>query len=541
MTAKDAALLPPGVSPDELGRALRAFAGALGDEGVLRPEQDEVREFRDPYAFAAWDDFWPSAVVLPATVEEVQEVVRIANRFRVPLWTTSLGRNNAYGGPSPRVRGSVVLSLRRMNRVLEVDEELAYAVVEPGVSFFDLCAELRRRGSALWASIPDLGWGSVVGNALDHGVGYMPEGDHASTVCGMEVVLASGEVVRTGMGALPASAAWHAHRRGFGPSVDALFMQSNFGVVTKLGKWLTPRPEVYMPVMVKARHESDLEAMVDTLRPLLLDGTIRNVPLLGTVMGAAAMAKPRSAWHPGEGPLPEAFFRRVMDERGLGWWNLRFALYGAEAVLDAQLAKITAAFSRIPDAEVVARKVAGEDVSDETVVLHPERIQAGIPGMALLDSLQWWGGVGGHLDFSPVAPLRGRHVRELTQLLRPEIERAGLDYWPGAIATPRSLIHVCPILYDTTNEQQVRAAYELYGRLVELTGAAGYGLYRGHVAFMDEIAAQYDWGDHAMLRLTERIKDALDPNGILSPGKQGIWPESMRDGGARTPVARSVG
>ena len=528
-SADDVALLPPGMSSRDLDGALAELAAALGDQAVLRSEE-AVGEFRDPYSFAAWDDFWPSAVVLPAGVEDVQAVVRIANRFRLPLWTTSMGRNNAYGGSAPRVRGSVVVSLRRMNRVLEVDEDLAYAVVEPGVSFFDLCAELQRRGSALWASIPDLGWGSVIGNTVDHGLGYTVDGDHASSQCGMEVVLADGDVLRTGMGAMSAGAAWHAHRRGFGPTADGIFMQSNFGIVTKMGKWLMPRPEVYAPVMVRARSESDLEAMVDTLRPLMLEGTIRNQPLLGSVLGAAAMTKPRSAWHAGDGPLPDAFYRQIMDERGLGYWNLRCALYGSEAVVDAQLARIRESFSRIPGAEVVARTVPGEDVSEDTLQLHPDRIQAGIPGLALLDILQWWGGVGGHLDFSPVAPLRGSHVRRLTELVRPEIERAGLDYWPGAIATPRSLIYVCPILYDTTNEQQVRAAYEVYRRLVELVGEAGYGLYRGHIAFMDEIAGQYDFNDHAARRFNERLKDALDPNGILSPGKQGIWPRSMRGG-----------
>ena len=47
--------------------------------------------------------------------------------------------------------------------------------------------------------------------------------------------------------------------------------------------------------------------------------------------------------------------------------------------------------------------------------------------------------------------------------------------------------------------------------------------YRSHVAFMDQIAAQYDFGDQALLHLTERLKDVVDPAGILSPGKQGIW------------------
>src|SRR5262249_23835655 len=156
-------------------------------------------------------------------------------------WTTSLGKNNAYGGPAPRVRGSVLVSLRRLNRVLEGNEELAYAVVEPGGSFFDLCAELGRRGSAPWASVPDPGWGSAIGHTGDPRVGYLPGGNHADSMCGLEVVLASGEVIRTGMGAMAGNQAWHAHRRGFGPAVDGLFMQSNLGIVTKMGKWLTPR------------------------------------------------------------------------------------------------------------------------------------------------------------------------------------------------------------------------------------------------------------------------------------------------------------
>ncbi len=530
----DNGVVPPGLSAGEFEAALRAFAAALGGDAVLRADAaaGRVAEFRDPYSFPGWDEHWPSAVVAPGSVEEVQEVVRIARRHRVPLWTTSMGKNNAYGGPAPRVRGSVVVSMRRMNRVLDVHEELAYAVVEPGVSFFDLYAELRRRGSALWASIPDLGWGSVVGNTLDHGVGYLPGGDHAASQCGIEVVLASGEVVRTGMGAMAGNPAWHAHRRGFGPALDSLFMQSNFGIVTKMGKWLTPRPEVYAPVEVHAPRESDLEAIIDTMRPLLLDGTVTNVPLLGTLVGAASMTRPRAAWQAGDGPLPASFYAAAADELGLGYWNLRLALYGPAAIVDAQLARVRAAFAAgVPGAWVSARKIAGPDVSEETVTTHPERVQAGIPGLALLDSLQWWGGIGGHLDFSPVAPLQGRHARALTRLLRPEIERAGLDFWPGTIMTPRSFYFVCPLLYDTTNEAQARAAYDVYRRLVRITGEAGYGLYRGHIEFMDEIAAQYGWGEHALLRLYETLKDALDPDGILSPGKQGIWPRGMRAAG----------
>jgi 4-cresol dehydrogenase (hydroxylating) len=94
----------------------------------------------------------------------------------------------------------------------------------------------------------------------------------------------------------------------------------------------------------------------------------------------------------------------------------------------------------------------------------------------------------------------------------------------------RSFIHVTLIIFDTKSEDQARSAYEVATTLVRDCAKQGYGEYRAHLDFMDLAAEQYDFNDHAHRRLNERIKDALDPNGILSPGRHGIWPEAMRDG-----------
>ena len=155
-------MLTPQVSEEALAAALDAFRSVLGPDAVLAGE-DELREFRDPFAYATWDDYTASAVLMPQTVEEIQQIVRIANERKVPLWTHATGMNNGYGGPAPRVKGSVIVSLRRMNRVLEINEDSAYAVVEPGVRWFDLYDALQAGGHRLMVSIPDLGWGSVVG------------------------------------------------------------------------------------------------------------------------------------------------------------------------------------------------------------------------------------------------------------------------------------------------------------------------------------------------------------------------------------------
>ena len=91
-------LLPPGLSEDEFSRALEAFAGAVGAEHVLTGDEQLV-EFRDPFAFATWDEYTASAVVMPETVEEIQAIVRIANRIEVPLWTHSGARTTATAAP----------------------------------------------------------------------------------------------------------------------------------------------------------------------------------------------------------------------------------------------------------------------------------------------------------------------------------------------------------------------------------------------------------------------------------------------------------
>lgn len=83
-------------------------------------------------------------------------------------------------------------------------------------------------------SAPALGWGSVIGNSLDRGWGYTPNGDNCSHICGMEVVMADGTLLRTGMGQLEGAKCWQLFKNGYGPGFDGLFNQSNYGIVVKM-------------------------------------------------------------------------------------------------------------------------------------------------------------------------------------------------------------------------------------------------------------------------------------------------------------------
>jgi 4-cresol dehydrogenase (hydroxylating) len=484
--------------------AIKALARELGDENVLvSPEQ--LLEYRDPYDYKGSDEYTGSAVVTPRSVEDVQTIVRLANEFRVPLWTFSTGRNFTYGGPAPRVRGSIQVSCREMNRVLEVDDELAYAVVEPGVRFFDLYDHLRAGGYRLWPSIPDLGWGSIIGNTLDSGRGYTPYGDHPTTQCGLEVVLANGEILRTGMGGMSTSKTWHLFRESYGPNHSGLFFQSNFGIVTKMGVWLMRAPELYVSGWATWREEDSIAAVVDTLRELMFEGAIRNHPLVGYGVPTEK----------GRDPSP-------------GGWMVRFAFYGHDSLVEAQYQLAHDALTAIPGVKVGRRDYRGDD-ERSAATMHDDKVQGGVPGLELIEMFKARNGEdAGHLDLSSIGPLSGADVAETIRFRRALYERHGLAYSAGIVLLPRTALHISALVFDTNDEEQTRAAYDTYAAMVVELARAGYPVYRTNIQHMDLVAEQFDWGDHAQLRLNQKLKDLLDPNGILSPGKQGIWPQNMR-------------
>jgi 4-cresol dehydrogenase (hydroxylating) len=265
----------PEVPAARYAEALQEFERIVGKENVYTSDED-LDLYRDGYSIL-WgepEERIAAGAVAPASVEQVQSIVKAANKFGIPLYAISTGRNLGYGGSAPNLSGSVVLDLQRMNRVLEVNEKQHYCIVEPGVSFFDLYAELRRRNVKLIASQPAPGWGSPIGNALEHGRGN-PAGDNFRNSCGMEVVLGNGELLRTGMGALPNGKTWATYPDGVGPSLDGIFSQSNFGIVTKMGFNLFPWPQTIRHLRIATRNYDDLDAMVEVCSSLQAQGVGR--------------------------------------------------------------------------------------------------------------------------------------------------------------------------------------------------------------------------------------------------------------------------
>ena len=347
---------PPGVSAEDFARALERFARVIGSEWVFTND-DDIALYRDAYSplFNEAEERLASAALAPDTADAVQQIVRIANEFRIPLYPISTGRNLGYGGSAPVLSGSVVLDLKRMNRILEVDERNAYALVEPGVSYFDLYRYIQERKLKLWIDCPDPGWGSVVGNALDHGVGYTmnPYRDHFDAHCGMEVVTGAGALVRTGMGALPGAKTWQQFKYGYGPYVDGIFSQSNFGVVTKMGIWLMPEPEAYIDGSVEVFGHDDVIPLIDHMNYLMNTGLQNAGTNLQSPLRFAVGQNPElRAALASDDPADIAKLNAFARERDVPFYSNIFKFYGPEDVVRAQWEYTKRRLSSIPGARV---------------------------------------------------------------------------------------------------------------------------------------------------------------------------------------------
>jgi FAD/FMN-containing dehydrogenase len=521
--------LPPGLTQRLFDRALGEFAVAVGDEWVFSSEAD-VNLYRDAYSpfKGEAEDPVPSAAVAPDSVEQVQAVVRIANRYRIPLWPIATGRNLGYGGSAPKLSGSVVVDLKRMNRVIEVNDEIHYAVVEPGVSYFDLYRHIQERGLKVWIDPADPGWGSPMGNALERGGGRTPMREHWDAVCGLEVVLANGEVLRTGMGAMPNSEVWHHFKYGYGPYVDGIFSQSNYGIVTRMGLWLMPQPEAYRDGRVNVMRHDDLIPFMEKYAYLMNSDVLRGTMLLESPLLNYHVSQGGSFFEVPGGPSI-AELDRLAQQQGLPYWSAELKFWGPEKLIDAQWEIVRDEFGTIPGATFDDgrryRFPTEVNESDSAVLAG-----LGIPNLGTFGLLQG----GGHLGFSPIIPMTGEAVFRAQRAFGQMYAELDLPVGNQFAALPWAYYRRALVLLFglpmTADPRQNRDSRLIFDRLVQVSAENGWGEYRTHIAFMDRVAEAYSFNDHALRRFHETLKDAVDPNGILAPGKSGIWPKGMRNG-----------
>ena len=490
----------------------------------------------------------PACVVLyPTSTAQVQAVVRVARQFRVPVHPLSRGKNWGYGDAAAPHRRAAIVDLKRMSRILEINRELAYVVLEPGVSQGQLYAALQEQAPELWMDCTGAGLdASVVGNVLERGFGHTPYGDHSRTTSALEVVLGTGEVLRTGFSRFPGAAAAPVFPQGVGPSLQDLFTQSAFGIVTRMTVWLYPRPAAFRCCFLLAREEDALPALLDTLRELRLSGVLNSAVHVGNDLRVLS-SQQGYPWAETGGlkPLPEAVRQRLRRDAGLGAWNLTASLAGSRSQVTGAAAAVKQRLRRfgrvimVDDRRlalaqgthrVLARLGMGAGLGRKLALLAPNYgLLKGIPTDAPLQGVYWrmrslpdpvplnpletscglyW--------LSPVLPLTGRAAYTLMEKMTPIFQQHGFDLpVTFTLLNERSMVAVMNIAFDQGVDGEAAQAEACYEAALKVLLDQGFVPYRTAPRSMPKLTGS----DAVYSQAITGLKAVFDPDGIISPGR----------------------
>lgn len=538
-----------GREPDAERRALalRAMRDVVGFEQV---RDDPITLERYSRSTSARSTV-PLAVVYPDSSGEVAALVKIAARHQIPVYPISTGKNWGYGDACAVTGGQLVIELSRMNRILAVDRTLAYAVIEPGVTQQQLSQYLLDHKLDLWIDCTGAGPDtSFMGNILERGFGHSPYGNRLQHVAGMSVVLASGEVLDTGFGHYPNAHATYLFPYGVGPFLDGIFTQSNFGIVTRIGIWLMPKAECLNHFICSVPRHADIGPVVDALRPLRLNGTLRSILHIGNdlrvISGGRVYPREQAG---GQLPLPETLRAELREGAGSGAWTVSGALYGStlqvaaarnalkkalkgtaaqSTFLTERKLRIGAMLARLLGDSKAGRRLRAKVALGESLFA----MNRGIPNGRFLAGAYWRRRGGLPADFprnanpaadncgmlwvSPIIPMRGADLLALHAMVEPVFREYGFDLFVTfSMINERALGGVITVAYDKDDPDEVARARQCYRTVFDMVMAAGYIPYR----VGNQSMADLDPNSDVYWKTVAQIKAALDPDGIIAPGR----------------------
>lgn len=530
-----------------LPQALAEWTALLGRDGVLPGDGAEAR-------YAGHTSRRIPAALRPARADCVAEIVRIAARHRIGLHPVSTGRNWGYGGACPPSDDCVVLDLSRLNRIVALDAELGTATIEPGVTQGQLREHLDSLG--LDFMVPTTGAGpsaSLVGNALERGYGITPYADHFAAVMGLEAVLPDGSLYRPRLACLGGEHAARGYKWGIGPYLDGLFAQSNFGIVTQMTIALAQRPAHVEAFYVFLEREEQLEPALRALRGLLRStgGLLGGVNVLnGYRLASMACPYPLDAVGHG-GPLQVDQLAELLRAHRLGPYLIMGSVYGEASVARAAVAAVKRGFAHCSGRRVsLTRRQAGllgrfagrfprlaacfglgpdhaarmssalnlmEGVPDE-VALRLVHWKSGgpLPG-SLSASLE--SGDQGLIWYAPLVPA----VPQTVLAFQAMVTRVCLAHGFEPLITLTSLSDRCfdssvPLLFDNRCTEQAARAQRCFEALFDEGCRLGLVPYRVGSQSFHKLHAHED----PALDLGRRIKQLLDPDRIISPGRYNL-------------------
>ena len=413
----------------------------------------------------------PWAVARPASAQEISAILTLANREHFPV--VPRGAGTGMSGGSVPVQGGVVLSLERMNHILEIDEQDFIAVVEPGVITGDLQREVEQRGLFYPPDPASHKFCTMGGNVAEcaGGLRAVKYGVTKDYVLGLEVVLPTGEIIKTGARTTKSVA-------GYDLTKLIVGSEGTLGIATRITVKLLPLPE---SVRTLSAFFGDVRHAAAAASNIMAQGILPRA--LELVDGSALRAV--------EGYLKEdlsggAAAMLLVEVDGPAESTARDADRIADILTRAGALRVSRAGSAAEQENIWKARRA---ISPALYTLKPKKLNEDIvvPRSRIVDILR------------EIAVIAERHG-----LLIVNFGHAG----DGNIHT-NVMFEDADLLKAETAVREIFAATLRLGG--SITGEHGIGLSKAAYLPMEL--------GPGTLSAMKRIKQALDPNNILNPGK----------------------
>jgi len=548
MLATKVIAMPEKVQPkiNSLESALHEWEKAVGRENVIT---DTAKiSYYENTTFKTSQSV--SAILTPKNREEVQACVRIANEYKTPLYPVSKGYNWGYGSRVPAESGCVVISLERLNNITGYDEELAYITVEPGTTFRQVYDFLKEKNSNLIApAIGSTSAASLIGNALERGVGQGIYADRFQHCCNMEVVLPNGEFIQTGFGNMENVHSKNIFKWGVGPTIDGLFSQSNFGIVTRMTFWLSRKPAYFQAIFYTIKNNDQLEKAVDALRQLKLEGTLTTASIISNSHRILSMKRqfPWAEVKDDNATLPQRYVDELEKNalKGAVWVGDDAIMAPTKAIGKARAKRVKQLLGAVVDDMIIIndrvarigtmlwrpiKALTGVDLR-ELMYFFYNSTHLGIPMEKQLSVCYWRKKTPvpanididrdkcGVISLTPSVPLQGSHVIKVMGIMENICRKYGFEPNLGLkTMSERHLICVPQIIYDRETPGQDKKAMDCYNEMLKTLTDEGYPPYRLGVQSMDKMTST----SSEYVQLVNILKSSIDPNNIISPGHYGI-------------------
>ncbi|MBN2321112.1 MAG: FAD-binding oxidoreductase [Acidobacteria bacterium] len=448
----------------------------------------------------------PACVVKPKSAGEVQKIVKLANKTRTPLVPVSSGSPHFRGDTVPGAGGAVIMDLRRMNKVMFVDRPRRVAMVEPGVTFGELIPKVKKEGLRLNMPLLPRRSKSVIGSMLEREPVTMPkyQWDISDPLCCTEVFFGTGDEFRTGQAAGPGTVKeqWKVgglQKAPYGPGTASWHRliqgaQGTMGIVTWASMRCELLPSLEEPFVVNA---SSLSALLELTSWLIRLRIVNECFILNNTSLAAIFTK---KW-------PEGY-RNLKDT--LPAWTLFYTVAGYEYLpeerVDASIRDISEITQRLG---VEAVKAAGEISANEILKAVQEPSSEPYWKLGFKGACQ-------DVFFLTIHDKLECQINAMTD----HAEKSG---YPAS----NMGIYIQPVVQGTGYHCEFNLFYDPENageknRVRELSSQAAKNLMAMGAFFSrpyGESAGMILNKDAATVSVLNKLKNIIDPNNIMNPGK----------------------